>query len=213
LARLQTAEFERSKINLFIQNMDQLAESRLQRDDVAMMDAADAIEALRNGARKLNSKMDQKGEGAGLVGLLRRLLKGDQGATFSSPDPNVCSIDLALYDQASRTMKGVVLLTQSRDAKLLLQLRKRYKLSGPLDPGKLPSPDREEAIWLLKAVGNPIQRGFQAAEDWANLLWYAKASRMEYQSLRNDIINGGGSSTYDYDMTIKSVYSKADPPM
>ena len=93
---------------------------------------------------------------------------------------------------------------------MLIALRKKHGIAGPLDPQKLPSPDREEAVWLMKAVGLPIQRELLALEDWQNLRWYEKASQLEYESLRNDIINGGGSLKYDYTTTINNVVSSAD---
>ncbi len=209
----QTAKFEQLRVQMVIQNMEQLAESRVQRDDEAMLYATDAIEALQNGARELKSKADPNGEGAGLVGLLRKSLNEYQDAKFPSPDPNVCSIDLAIYNRAAATMKSTALLAQSPEAKMLMVLRKKYHVKGYLDPNKLPSPDKEKAIWLIKAVGNPIQRGVLAAEDWANLLWYAKASRLEYQALRNDIIDGGGSLKYDYSTTINRTFDSASPAL
>jgi hypothetical protein len=209
----QTTEFEQLRVQMIIQSMDQLAESRLQRDDIAMEDAADAIDALQRGATELTSKDDPKGEGAGLVGVLRKVLSGDQDAQPANPDPNVCSIELAIYKRSSAATKSTVALMQSSDAQMLIQLRKKYGITGPLDPSKLPSPDKEQAVWLLKAVAEPIQRGVAAVHDWLNLLWYAKASQLEYQSLRNDIINGGGPTNYDYDTTINKVAASADPVM
>jgi hypothetical protein len=198
----QAAAFEQLRVQMIMQNLNQLAESRLQRDYVAMLDAADAIGAMERGARKVTSKDDPKGEGAGLLGLLRKVLEEDQNAPLTNPNPNVCGIDLALYHQELLAMGRLQKLAQSQEAKMLIALRKKHGIAGPLDPQKLPSPDREEAVWLMKAVGLPIQRELLALEDWQNLRWYEKASQLEYDSLRNDIINGGGSLKYDYTTTI-----------
>lgn len=206
----QTTEFEQLRVQMLMQNMDQLAESRLQRDYVAMLDGADAIRAMEQGASSITTRDDPKGEGAGLVGLLRKVLEKDQNASLTNPDPNVCSIDLALYHQEVVAFANLQSLAKSHEAKMLIALRNRHGIKGQLDPEKLPSPDREEAVWLMKAVGVPIQREMLAFEDWQNLRWYEKASQLEYESLRDDIINGGGSLKYDYTTTITNVASSAN---
>lgn len=206
----QAAQFEDLRVSMIIQNLDKLAESRMQRDEGVMMDASYAIRAIEQGASKLTSKDDPKGEGAAMVGLLRTVLEKDQTIPLADPDPNACSIDLALYRQEILAGGRFEKFMQTSQARMFFQLRKKYGTTGPLDPQKLPSPDREEAVWLMKAVGVPMQRAGLAMEDWHNLRWYAKVSELEYKSLRNDILNGGGSTSYEYDTTIRSVAASAD---
>ncbi|HUX73688.1 MAG TPA: hypothetical protein VMV25_07335 [Steroidobacteraceae bacterium] len=207
----QSAQFTRLSVAIRIGNLNQLAESRVQRDDAVMIDAADALEIMRKGGAELKTKNDPSGEGAGLLGLMRKVLTGDSKDSLPNPNPNICSIDLALFKEEQQSMRRLANYLRSPKMHMWLDLRRKYKVPGVLDPQKLPSPDKEKAIWLQKAIGLPAEREVLAARDWEGLRWYLKASNVEYKSLRNDIINGAGSKNYNYGTTINGVYASADP--
>jgi hypothetical protein len=81
-----------------------------------------------------------------------------------------------------------------------------------MDPKKLPSPDREKALWLEKAAVEPMQQEHTAIGDWENLRLFAKVSEAQYNSLREDILAGSGAPNYDYDKSTKVMYAAADAP-
>ena len=207
----QSAQFAKLSVALRIGNLNQLAESRVQRDDTAMIDAVSALEIMRTGGTELKTKYDPSAEGAGLLGLMRKVLAGDSKDSLPNPNPNICSIDLALFKEEQQSMRRIANYLRFPEMRMWLDLRQKYKIAGVLDPQKLPSPDKEKAIWLQKAIGLPAEREVIAARDWEGLRWYLKASNLAYQSLRNDIINGAGSKNYNYDTTINGVYASADP--
>jgi len=173
----------------------------LQRDIDVMGQAVDAIEKLRRGAPDLKSKSDPEGNGASLVGLLRKV---EEGTTSNSKGPpNSCSLDLALVIQQQIVITEATPLLHSPERREWDELKAKYKITGQLDPKLLPSPDREKATWLIKAVIEPTSRNRDAVNDLEYLRRFAMASSLEYSNFRDDIIAGAGADDYDYDTAIK----------
>jgi hypothetical protein len=208
----QSAEFATVTNQLQLHRYNDLAESRLQRDMSAIGYAVEAIEKMRAGALSLKSKYDTEGEGAGLVGLLRKALEKDADYGLSVPSVSVCSVDLALFRKEQEPKEIVNKLIKSPEMQEWMKLCDKYgiKAGQTLDPQKLPSPDKEKAIWLTKAVVEPFQRALAAANDFENLRLYARASELEYSTFRDDILASAGAKDYDYDTGIKKAYSAAN---
>lgn len=213
----QSAEFAQLSAQMRLHTYNDLAESGLERDAQVMAWAAEAIEKMRKNepAASLRTKYDPGADGAALVGLLREALKNEKNSELPPPAPGVCSVDLALHNQSQGRVNAIRSLFNSAEMTQLNELRAKYHVPDGqrLDPDKLPSPDREKAVWLDKAVGEPIYREVTAMKDWENLRLFARASQLEYDSLRNDILIGSGSPDYDYDTGIKAAYKSANPPM
>jgi hypothetical protein len=206
----QSGRFAELSAQMLIYRYNHLAESRLQRDVHMMSLAVDAIEKLQSGAPKLTSKDDPGGDGAGLVGLLRKSAEGDSQDRIDPNSGSICGLDLAMYlkEQAVYTIAQKHMA--SKETAEFEELRKKYKITGTVDPEKLPSPDREKAIWLQKAVADPALRYFQALQDWQNLRRFAKVSTLKYSTARDAIITGAGSKDYDYDANIRKAYEQSD---
>ena len=206
----QAKRFTQISSQMKIHNLNSLAESRLARDNPIIGITADAIEKLQNGQEGLKSKYDIKSDGAAVVALLRKALENQNGTL---PDPSVqtvCSLDLALFlEQMGATMARRKLL-ESPEAKEAKALREKYNPQGPLDPDKIPSPDKEKAVWLLKAVAEPASRLYNASVDWENVRRFARISQLAYTSLRADIITGAGASDFDYNGSLGKVYASGD---
>jgi hypothetical protein len=195
----QAVEFAKLSSQMRIYGYNHLAESRQQRDANVMGYAAVAIEKLRAGDDNLKSKYDPGGDGAGLVGLLREAAKDYNADPRPPADMKTCSLDLALFIKEQAALSALKNLLALKEADELNALASKYNVTGKLNPEKLPSPDREKAVWLLKAVGEPSGREFQAAQDWENLRRFAKVSMLRYSLLRDAIIAGAGAEDYDYD--------------
>jgi hypothetical protein len=209
----QSGRFAQLSAQLLIYRYNHLAESRLQRDVRVMGWAADAIEKLQVGAAELKTKDDPGGDGAGLVGLLREAAKTDSIKDIEPNKKGVCSFNLATFIKEADVLTIVQKHLASKEAAEWDELRAKYKISGPIDPSKLPSPDREKAIWLQKAVAEPAQRYFRALSDWQNLRRFATVSMLKYSTVRDDLITGAGSADYDYDANFNKAYKEADPVM
>ncbi|HMH29068.1 MAG TPA: hypothetical protein VK580_10810 [Steroidobacteraceae bacterium] len=207
----QSGRFAQLSAQLLIYRYNHLAASRLQRDTRVMGWAADAIEKLQVGAAELKTKDDPGGDGAGLVGLLREAAKTDSIRDIEPNQKGVCSFDLATFIKEADLLAVVQKHLASKEATEWDELRAKYKISGPIDPSKLPSPDREKAIWLQKAVAEPTQRYFQALSDWQNLRRFATVSMLKYSTERDAIITGAGATDYDYDANFNKAYNEADP--
>jgi hypothetical protein len=206
----QALEFAKLSSQIRIHGYNHLAESRLQRDARVMGYAADAIDKLRAGDANLKGKYDQAGDGAGLVGLLRKAAEGLNEDPQQPADTKTCSLDLALFLKEQAALSSMKKILALKEADEMTALAAKYNVKGTLDPEKLPSPDREKAIWLLKAVGYPATREFQAAQDWENLRRFARVSMLRYSLLRDAIIAGAGAEDYDYDKTLKQAYDADD---
>jgi hypothetical protein len=210
----QSAEFAQLSAQMRIHGLSSLAESAVERDATVMAWAAEAIEKLRTAApaATLRTKYDPGADGAALVGLMREALKNDKDTGLAPPANGVCSLDLALYNQELARLAEMRKLAASDELKQYLALRAKYKVPEGvyMDAEKLPSPDREKAIWLDKAVGNRMPREFAATGDWQNLRLFAKVSELEYTTLRDDIITGSGAKDYDYDTGIKAAYKASN---
>jgi hypothetical protein len=206
----QAAEFAQISAQMSIYQMNHLAESHLQRDFEVMRQAADAIEKLRLGAPELKSKDDPEGNGAGLIGLLREAEKAESRDPKEPGDKSACNLDFSMYRQEEIVINNVQRLMRSTEAHDWSELRSKYKITGQLDPQTIPSPDREKAVWLIKAIAEPGGRSVQAVTDWENLRTFATISALEYSSFRSDIIAGAGAKDYDYDTQVKKAYAEAD---
>jgi hypothetical protein len=210
----QSAEFAKLSAQMRIRAYSDLADSAQERDAHVMAWASEAIEKLRTDAppETLRTKGDPGADGAALVGLMREALKTDKDNGLRPPAKDVCSLDLALYSEALARLTSAQKLFGSVEAKELIALRAKYAMQDGqgLDPKKLPSPDREKAMWLSKAVSEPLSREVAAESDWENLRLFAKVSELEYATLRDDIIAGSGSSDYDYDTGIKVAYKASN---
>ena len=206
----QNTRFTEMSSQIFIQNFNHIVESGLQRDNKLIALAATAIDRLTANISTLKSKDDPGADGAALVFLLRSAVKQDGDSIAEPLQQNVCSVDLALFMKEAATMSRINKIMESPEARDFLALRKTYKVNGALDPSVLLSPDREKAVWLLKAVGEPTSRLIVARTDWENLRRFAKVSMLEYVGRRNDIISGAGSKEFDYDSSIKKDFAAAD---
>jgi hypothetical protein len=176
--------------------------------------AVDAIEKLQAAAPQLASKDDPGADGAALVGMLRKAGEGDSHDRLSPTSGNTCGVDFAMYQKENAVYAIVQKHLGSKEAAEWKELRAKYNVAGgPLDPKKLPSPDREKAIWLVKAFAEPTQRSFEAVQDWQNLRRFASVSALKYSTERDAIIAGAGSKDYDYDTNFKKSYSQADQLM
>jgi len=204
----QAADFSQLSAQLLILQYNNLAESRLQRDAVVMSYAADAIKKLHNGESDLKSKTDLNGEGAGLVGLLRSL-SGRVAGNIGVPTDKSCTLDLAMFLKQQQIVASAQKLSGSPEAAQLKDLKAKYHLAQ-LDPSKLPSPDREKAVRLQKAVREYVARDFTAINDWENLRRFAKVSALRYTLFRDDISASAGDKNYDYDANPKKAYAGAD---
>lgn len=210
----QSVRFAELSAQLLIFRYNHLAESRLQRDVRVIGWAVDAIEKLQAGASQLASKDDPGADGAALVGLLRKAGEGDSHDKLGPTSGNTCGLDFALYQKENASYASLQKHLGSKEAAEWKEIRAKYNVAtGPLDPKMLPSPDREKAIWLLKAFGAPTQRSFEAVQDWQNLRRFASVSALKYSTERDAIITGAGSKDYDYDTNFKKAYSLADQVM
>jgi hypothetical protein len=210
----QSVRFAELSSQLLIYRYNQLAESRLQRDVRVMGWAVDAIEKLQAGAPQLASKDDPGADGAALVGMLRKAGEGDSNDKLGPTSGNTCGLDFAMYQKENAAYAIVQKNLGSKEAAEWKELRAKYNVAtGLLDPKKLPSPDREKAIWLLKAFAEPTQRSFEAVQDWQNLRRFASVSAIKYSTERDAIITGAGSKDYDYDTNFKKAYKQADQVM
>jgi hypothetical protein len=210
----QSVRFAELSAQLLIYRYNHLAESRLQRDVRIMGWAVDAIEKLQVGAPQLASKDDPGADGAGLVGLLRKAGEGDSHDRLGPTSGTICGVDFAMYQKENAVYAIAQKHLGSKEAAEWKELRAKYNVAtGPLDPKKLPSPDREKAIWLVKAFFEPTQRSFEAVQDWRNLRRFASVSEVKYSTERDAIITGAGSKDYDYDTNFKKAYNQADQVM
>jgi hypothetical protein len=208
----QSARFAELSAQVQIYRYSHLAESRLQRDEHIIGLAIDAIEKLQGGPVELKSK-DDTDAGQLVVGLLRAAPENESQNKIDPTNASVCSLDFALYLKEQAAFAAVHKHLALKETAELKELIAKYKITGPLDPSKLPSPDREKAIWLQKAVAEPAQRILQALRDWQNLRRFVTVSRLKYSMARDAIITGAGSKDYDYDKKFKKSYDEADPVM
>lgn len=207
----QAAAFERLATQIRIHQFNHLAESHLQRDIGVIGQAVTAIEKLRRAAPDLKSESDPEGNGAGLVGLLRKF---EDGTTLDSNNPTgTCSLDFALAREQRIVISEATALLKSPERRAWDELKIKYKVTEQLDPKLLPSPDREKAEWLIKALIEPTARNRDAVQDYEYLRRFATASSLEYADFSDDIIVGAGAEDYDYDTAIKKVYATAQFPM
>lgn len=204
----QAAEFATLSAQIRIHTYANLAESRLERDIHVMGQAVVAIETLRKGVGDLKTKDDPGGDGAGLVGLLREAAKSGD-SYVAEPTDKTCTLDLALYMKQQATRTSAQKILASKEAAEMHALIAQYHMKQ-LDPSKLPSPDREKAIWLQKAVSEPLVSDMTAMADWGNLRRFAIASWRRYTILRDAIITSAGAEDYDYDAGLKKAYAEAD---
>jgi hypothetical protein len=207
----QAADFSQLSAQLLIHQYNNLAESRLQRDVVVMSYAADAIKKLRHGESELKSKTDPNSEGAGLVVLLRSVSDRVAG-NIRVPTEKTCTLDLAMFIKQQQIVASAQKQSGSPEAAQLKELKAKYGLAQ-LDPSKLPSPDREKAVWLQKAVRESIARDLTAINDWENLRRFVKVSSLRYTIFRDDTIASAGDKNYDYEANLKRAYDRADAPM
>jgi len=188
----QAADFSQLSAQILIHSYNDLAESRLQRDVRVIEQAAVAIEKLQRGDQDLKTKDDPGGDGAGLVGLLREAGKSKQG-DVANPTDKTCTLDLAMFMKQQQVVESLQKLAASKEAADIKALNAQYHQTQ-LDPSKLPSPDREKAIWLQKAVGEPITRGITAVDDWENLRRFARVSGVRYTIFKDSIIESAGAT-------------------
>jgi len=206
----QAADYSQLSAQLLILQYNNLAESRLQRDVVVMGYAADAIGKLRHGESELKSKTDPRSEGASLLGALRSALNRVTGSS-GVPSDRSCTLDLAMFTKQQQIVAAAQRQSGSPAAAQLKELKAKYGVAQ-LDPSKLPSPDREKAVELQKALRESIARDLTAINDWENLRRFAKVSSLRYTIFRDDIIASAGDKNYDYDASLKRAYSHADGP-
>ena len=147
-----------------------------------------------------------------LVGLLREAVKNDRDYALKDPGNGVCSLDLALYKKERERMEVAQTVVHSKEMYEWEALRQKYHIDEgtPLDPSKIPSPDREKAVWLNAAAAKPLYLEMTAASDWENLRQFARVSDLEYTTFRDDILIGAGAKDYDYDTGIKKIYKSAN---
>jgi ABC-type amino acid transport substrate-binding protein len=206
----QSAEFAELASQIRIHQFNHLAESRLQRDAELIASAAAVIEKLREGDSDGLASEDPNGHGLALIYLLRVAIEKDEQTLTGPPDAPTCSLDSALSRGQQAAYASVNRLLNSSEAHQLDVLRKRYAASDQLNPETLPSPDREKAIWLTKAVVEPSGREAVAVTDYENLRRFARVSALRYQEQRDAIISGAGSEKYDYGSGLRKLYSDAD---
>ncbi|MDE2295250.1 MAG: hypothetical protein KGL36_07290 [Gammaproteobacteria bacterium] len=203
LTPTQIENFENLRSQLIMNQMGQLAESRLQRDDHVMSNAVDNLDGV-----PINLKNKSSRDGLRLLAAFGIALgKYSMDVMRRPSNTSTCSIDVAFFNAERNATVRLINLERSNEMTMYSRLQEKYKTKGPLEPKKLPSPDREEAAWLNKALIAPLRRDSFDVSAWEDLRRFSHVSRLEYKALRNDIINGNDSSK---DSTINKIYASAD---
>ncbi len=209
----QSAEFAQIEARNSIHFLQHLAETRLQRDSLLVIYAVETIDKIRRGEADIKAQYDAEGNGAALVGLLRKVMASDEPEISDPVRPTECSVDMAIFLLSQASFQKMQEIASTPEFQQYQTLRTQYKITqGPIDPKVLPSPDREKAIWLEKAVAEPMRLEFQAATDLGHLRAYARVSRAEYEALLQDVAIGLGDKKYSYETHAKAMYAAADTP-
>jgi hypothetical protein len=192
LTRTQIAQFEDIRAQLVTNQLASLAESRRQRDDNLMSAAAELLSG------KPFSQKNTLANGATLLAALGTFSHLPKSAMQAPRDTEECSIGLAFFNAERSALDQGSKLLKSHKWKMYVKLRHKYKIKNgtALDPKQLPSPDKQEASWLKRALLLPLKRDFFAVGAWYKLRLYARVDRLEYDLLRHAILIGGGPKTY-----------------
>ena len=161
----QSTEFTQISSQLLIHQLNSLAESRLQRDVRVIGFGIEALEKAAAGNKKSSSTNDPKGDGAALIGLLRDELKKDNDYGTDPADKNTCSLDLAMWLKEKVHLDAMRRMLASSEFAQWSALRAKYTITGTVESAALPSPEKEKAQWLFKAVTQPLAREVMAATD------------------------------------------------
>jgi hypothetical protein len=207
----QAVQFQRLSDQMTIHKQELLVQSQQIRDLNVLGAATEEIVNLRSeGMTKDNGDPDSYG--LDLVLLLRKTMSNDT----DPPDPadrRSCGLDLAFFSKEQVEQSYIEKLNSSDEFKQVMALREKYNISGSFNPEKLPSPDREKAMWLQKALTEPYAASFHAFRDWSNLRWFAAASAVFYSAHREEILSAAGDSNFNYGAKLQELYDSSDSGM
>jgi hypothetical protein len=208
----QAVQFQQLSDQMAIHKQELLVQSQQLRDLTVIGAATEEIVNLRSGGTT-KAKGDPDSYGLGLVLLLRKTMNDDNTDPPDPADRRSCGLDLAFFNKEQIEQGYIERLKSSDELKQVLALRQKYNISGPFDPEKLPSPDREKAIWLQKALTEPFAAAFQASRDWSNLRRFAAVSAVFYSAHREEILSAAGASNFKYGAKLQALYESSDPAM
>ncbi len=183
--------FNRISDQIAVANYYLLAESRLKRDALVLMDMVDAATNLRDGKALPDAKAPQS-RPYNYLAVLRELLKEQKFPEVKIKEE--CSFNLALERESDRTRAAArSSLDNSPELKELLALREKYHLSDGANfaATKLSQADATRLNDVQPKVARYITSNIEYIKTLDNLKYLGDVVRMQYEAQKSDALQVG----------------------
>lgn len=210
LTKDELADFSKNSDQIAVTNYYLLAESRVVRDTLMMMNVLEANEVVRDGKPIPDAASPDAKRYMYLARMLFALKEDEHPPVKNTAE---CSLNLALQLEADKEANRVA---NSKEYRELITIRTKYRMpdGASFDTVKLSPADSKRVEVLGPRIAKLVSNAKGYMSVLNALMYYGDAMIVEYEGQKSDTLNQGAAKDMKgYDALQKARYQSLSPVM